>query len=338
MTRVLVSILTLSFWCSSAHAHHAFAMHFDSSNTLELKGVVTEFRMRSPHAFLFVDVTDDSGAVQNWEVELPSAVHLRRRGIEADSIEPGDGITVTAWANRDPDKTFVFARRYVSDTGKSFGQRPAASEIKSQATEGVAAISGRWSTPPPHENPQKRMPLNEAGELAVANYDAQLSPATTCEPPTIPDLQLSPYLTDIRIRDEDVIFFHEVYGVTRTIRFDSEATMVEPTGYMGVASARIEGDELVIESRDYPASRWGLAAAAQPKGGPYDVPSSTQKKIQERYSVSDDGQTLTLQYTLEDPAYLTEVYVSQMTMNRVSDDEPMFAYECEVDAAKRFSE
>jgi hypothetical protein len=288
---------------------------------------------------LFVDVTDDNGAVQNWEIELQSGVHLRRQGVGQNTFEPGSTVNVSAWPNRVAGRNLVYGTRVVAENGEVYGQRPDISiDSYPGSKPGVEAVQGRWNSPIPTYNPQPSLPLNEAGLRAAASYDPQLSPATTCEPPTIPDLQLSPYLTDIQIGDTEVVFQHEAYGVTRTIPLNSPPAQAEPTGYLGFASAHIDGDELVIESSGYPASRWGLAASAQPKGEHYDVPSSTQKKIVERYSVSDDSQTLTLQYTLEDPVYLTEVYSSHLSMSRVADDETMYLYECEVDAAKRFSE
>jgi hypothetical protein len=336
---VVFFCMTFIFYCCGASAHHAFITHFDPSKTFQIEGVVTEFRLRSPHAFLFVDITDENGAVQDWEIELQSGVHLRRQGASPNTFEPGDLVRVSAWPNRVAGKNLVYGTRIVAENGDTYGQRPnIAVDDYSNSASGVAAILGRWSSPIPLHNPQEPLPLNEAGSLAVENYDPQLSPATTCESPSIPDLQLSPYLTDIQIEDGEVLFLHEAYGMTRAIPLDSPAAQVEPSGQLGVASAYVDGNELVIESSGYPASRWGLSAAAQPKGGPWDVPSSTQKKVVERYSVSDDGQTLTLQYTLEDPAYLTEVYSSHLSMSRVADDEPMYLYECEVDSAKRFSD
>lgn len=324
----------LSFGVS---AHHSFVSHFDPTKTFEIQGVITEFVQRSPHSFFYVDSTDESGETVSWEVELASIVHLRRMGISKDDFQAGDSIKIAAWPNRVPGRTLVYGISFIDEQGVTWGEYPeSAVETASASTSGVDAVLGRWFSPLP--KPQVPLPLNAAGLLAAENYDPQLSPATTCEPATIPDLQLSPYMTDIRIEDGMVNFIHEAYGMTRSIPLDAAPAQVEETGILGIASARIDGDELVIESSNYPASRWGLGGAAQPKGERVDYPSSFQKKVVERYSVSPDGQTLTLSYTLEDPVYLTEVYSSSMTARRVADDEPMYPFECQVEAAKRFSE
>jgi hypothetical protein len=337
--RFLVVVAMINFLCTGAQAHHAIFAHFDSTKTFEIEGVLTEFRMSNPHAFFFLEVTDDEGDVRNWEVELPSTVHLRRMGVSQSTFEPGDRIEVSGFPNRDPENSLVYGRRFLTADGETYGSfSDITVDSNSDAVQNAEAVAGRWLSPTPRYNPQPLLPLNEAGSAAAANYDPQLSPATTCEPGAIPNLQLFPYLTDIRIQDDRVIFHHEAYDVVRSIPLDAPAAQVEPLGNMGVASAHIEGKELVIESSGYPPSRWGLAGAAQPRGGSYDVPSSAQKKVVERYSVSDEGQTLTLAQTIEDPVYLTEVYSASLTMSRVADDEPMYPFECETDSAKRFSE
>ena len=131
----------------------------------------------------------------------------------------------------------------------------------------------------------------------------------TCEPVNIPSLFYVDYLLDIRVNEEEVIIHHEVYDVTRRVPLDSEPKSQHESGLFGVASARMEGDELVVESSDYPPSPWGLAIVTLANGNGADVPSSAEKKLTERYSVSEDGKTLRLDFTLEDPVYLTEPFV-----------------------------
>lgn len=311
-------------------------MHFDPSRTTEIGGVVTDFTLRNPHSFFTLESQDENGETVIWEVELPSGLMLRRMGVDQNTFGPGDSISVVAWPNRVEGRNLVYGTSVTAANGDVYGERPdltAASE-----EQGSMGIEGLWTSPLPFLNPQPALPLNEAGQIAADNYDHTLSPATTCEPLSIPDLQLAPYLTDIQIDDEKVVFVHEVYGITRTIPFDSEPVPADTTGYMGLASASMADGVLVIESHGYPASQWGLSSEAQPKGPPVDIPSSEQKSVVERYSVSEDGQVLTLEYYIEDPVYLTEGYTSSMTMDRAAESISIFPFECDVDSAKRFSE
>jgi len=324
---------------SVASAHHSFVSHFDPSKTFEIEGVLTKVDLRNPHSFFFVDVEGENGEIEKWEVELASRVHLRRMGITRDTFSVGDTIDIAAWPNRVPGRKFVYGISITDVRGERYGEHPGDKVAKTANSEsGVEAVFGRWYSPLPHLQKLPPMPLNEAGELAAKNYKATLSPATICEPAPIPDLQLSPYMTDIRMGDGKINFIHESYGISRSIPLDSPQVAVEETGWMGTASAHIDGDELVIESSNYPVSRWGLAAAAQPRGSRrVDIPSSSLKTVVERYSVSDDGQTLTLEFTVEDATYLAEPYTAKMTAKRVADSEAMYPFECEVDSAARFS-
>lgn len=70
-------------------AHHASAPFYDSTKRVEIEGPVTRFVFRNPHAFLYLDVTDESGATVEWQIELGAPVGLRRVGWTPDSLPLG---------------------------------------------------------------------------------------------------------------------------------------------------------------------------------------------------------------------------------------------------------
>jgi hypothetical protein len=202
----------------------------------------------------------------------------------------------------------------------------------------VYRVEGRWRPPFQQEGTRSALPLNEAGLAAWNSYDQTQSPANTCEPMTPPVIFNAPnYFVDIRFDGQQVIVRNQAYDIVRTVPLSGTAAPADPNGLFGVVSGRIEGDTLVIESRDYPVSKWGLGAATQINGGGADVPSSPQKMLTERYSVSDDGQTLQFEYTLYDPVYMSRPHTARIPIARVSDDTPMYPYNCDVDAASMFS-
>lgn len=86
---------------SQSHAHHSFTVHYDSEKIITKEGVATEFRFTNPHAILMLDVTKESGEVEQWTVETTSPVYMRRFGWTADMIKPGDRVVVEGWASRD---------------------------------------------------------------------------------------------------------------------------------------------------------------------------------------------------------------------------------------------
>ena len=59
-------------------AHHSFATHYDSNRSMELRGTVVRFSMRSPHSFLYLEVESERGESITWEIEMASVPLLRR--------------------------------------------------------------------------------------------------------------------------------------------------------------------------------------------------------------------------------------------------------------------
>jgi len=322
-------------------AHHSFATHYDANRPMELRGTVVEFSMRSPHSFLHLEVESESGEPVRWEIEMASVPLLRRQGFSADTFKLGDQVSVNVWLNRVENNRLVWGRGFVTAEGETLGAFPPTPRVESVhlAASSAERLQGRWrGVPvPTFDGNGSPLPLNPAGLVAVRTYDPQDSPANACEPNNVPATYHSPYQVEIRIEGNEATIQHELYNVTRTIYLDSEPQRAEPTGVFGLATGRIEEDELVIKSAGFTASGWGLGTASDELGIGTDIPSSERKKLLERFSVSDDGQTLTVDYTLEDPAYLTQPYVGRVALNRVADNEPLHPYECELDSAERFS-
>ena len=77
----------------AVRAHHSQS-EYDLRAKVEVEGTVTRVEWKSPHAWFYVDVTNDKGEKVNWSFELPSPVTLMRRGWTRDSLKPGDRIKV----------------------------------------------------------------------------------------------------------------------------------------------------------------------------------------------------------------------------------------------------
>jgi len=81
-----------------ALAHHPFAAEYDWKKPITVTGTVTRFEWTNPHAFVYVNVKDESGKIVEWEVEMMSLNHLRSYGWTHNTIKPGDSITCTGGA------------------------------------------------------------------------------------------------------------------------------------------------------------------------------------------------------------------------------------------------
>src|SRR5215470_3323549 len=94
--------VTASVLCLAAavplFAHHSFAAEFDRAKTITLTGTVTKVEWANPHARFYIDVKDENGKVNNWDLELASPNGLMRRGWTRNSLKIGDVVTVTGWA------------------------------------------------------------------------------------------------------------------------------------------------------------------------------------------------------------------------------------------------
>jgi len=90
----LIAIAVAAF-TAPAIAHHSFAM-FDDTKTVTLSGTVKEFEWVNPHSWLRVTVSDEkTGKPAVWALELSSPSRLVTMGMHADSVKPGDVVSVT---------------------------------------------------------------------------------------------------------------------------------------------------------------------------------------------------------------------------------------------------
>ena len=77
-------------------AHHAFAAEFDANKPVKLTGAVTKVEWTNPHAWFYIDVTDETGKVTNWSLELGSPNGLMRAGWSRTSLKIGELVIVEA--------------------------------------------------------------------------------------------------------------------------------------------------------------------------------------------------------------------------------------------------
>jgi len=90
-----LAAIAVAAFAAPAFAHHSFAM-FDAQKTITLQGTVKEFEWTNPHSWLRVNVTDEkTGKPQLWALELSSPARLITMGMKADSVHPGDSVSVT---------------------------------------------------------------------------------------------------------------------------------------------------------------------------------------------------------------------------------------------------
>jgi len=85
--------LALAVLSPVAIGHHSYAM-FDLGQTVTLKGTIRDFQWTNPHSWIWIDVPDAKGAMQQWGIEGMSPNYLARRGWNKHTLNPGDKVSL----------------------------------------------------------------------------------------------------------------------------------------------------------------------------------------------------------------------------------------------------
>lgn len=101
--RILLLFAGLALLAGSGRvfAHHSFAATYDSSQRIEVEGIVKEFVWRNPHSFMRVDVTDKDGVTKTWTLEWGSVNQLSKSQMTRTSLKPGDRVVAGGSPARD---------------------------------------------------------------------------------------------------------------------------------------------------------------------------------------------------------------------------------------------
>jgi Family of unknown function (DUF6152) len=126
-TKILGSLtiaLGLAAATVPAFAHHSFAAEFDGNKKVTLTGVVTKVDWVNPHAYIYVDVKGDDGAVANWAIETGAPNALYRQGWRKDDLKAGDTVTLEAFLAKDGSHTAAARNVKLPDGRRVFGGTP----------------------------------------------------------------------------------------------------------------------------------------------------------------------------------------------------------------------
>jgi len=85
------SLLGLLMLGGPLAAHHG-VQGYDHSNRLTLTGTIAEVVWANPHAQIYFDAKDKTGAMVHWGLELNSPGNLVRIGWERSSLKAGETV------------------------------------------------------------------------------------------------------------------------------------------------------------------------------------------------------------------------------------------------------
>ena len=66
---------------------------------------MTKVEWTNPHAWIYIDVMDDSGKVANWAVETGTPGMLARRGLKKTFLPVGAQVVITGYRAKDGSNT-----------------------------------------------------------------------------------------------------------------------------------------------------------------------------------------------------------------------------------------
>ena len=119
-----------------------------------------------------------------------------------------------------------------------------------------------------------------------------------------------------------MILRSEFFDVTRTVYMDGRGHPVngERTN-QGHSIGWWEGDTLVVDTT--------LLADHRAGNSPRGVPSGAQKRMVERFSLSEDGTQAIVDVFVEDPEFLAEPFETQLEIV-YSPHLELYSYECQL--------
>ena len=91
-------------------AHHGTAA-YDTTTTVTVSGIVTEFKFVNPHVLVLWDAKDESGTVQSWSGERSGPNSMARNaGWNRNTIKPGDQVTITGRPAKNRSNTMAISK------------------------------------------------------------------------------------------------------------------------------------------------------------------------------------------------------------------------------------
>jgi hypothetical protein len=105
MKVVVVSVALVAIPAVQVSAHHSFGSVYDASKQITVRGTVTKVERVNPHGWIYLDVKQPNGTVENWVIETGTPQELARRGILKQTLPIGIEIVVQGYRAKDGSPT-----------------------------------------------------------------------------------------------------------------------------------------------------------------------------------------------------------------------------------------
>jgi hypothetical protein len=213
----------------------------------------------------------------------------------------------------------------LEDVAAQRAPAPATSAQIPRTADGKPDFTGMWDNPKPPKgggaatvfDKSQMAPFVPGGEALF--YEPRTGdlrhdePRAFCMPSGFPSAFLGPYPIQIIQTPQTLVMITEFMRVTRLIPLDGRphAKDIEPTFY-GDPVGHWEGDTLVIDSTNY--KRWSLDDWYYQNPKEYRMHSDAFHTIERLRRV--DADTITYQFTVDDPKIFTRPWSADWQMKR----------------------
>jgi hypothetical protein len=316
----LVAALLAMFAGGRANAHHSVSSWFDTSETTEVEGVVTEFRWQNPHVVFTLQVPGEGGT-SLWDIETLSISGISRWGITRDLFRVGDLLRVAGNPARRGERN-IFVRNILLPGGREIvlGGNARWSDDTLRGSELLQAREGDGSRPdlgifrtwssgavggvlfPEAVRANfdfSVYPLTPAARSTLEAFDIERDdPTKNCTPKGMPTIMEQPYPMEIVDRGATIELLIEEYDARRVVHMSgpgvAAAATAQPTP-LGHSVGRWEGATLVVTTV---RSSWGHFDSV-------GIPLSADAVMVERFTPSPDGARLDYTLGVTDAATFT---------------------------------
>jgi len=322
ITSVLIAMTVLI--SATVLAHHGpvtsgFLYHVDE--LVEIEGELTAVLWRNPHLRARMRVVNAEGDETIWELELgPTPREFENMGFLPEDLL-GNVRAAGHVSKRNPHSLGVL--HFLLPNGQEYVQgrnrEPRWSNIRltnvtpevdltkveaaKQTAEGIFRVWGR-RLGGPLDRDVNAQSLTEQGLQLTAAFDPITDNAQLDCRHGMPDTMFDPVPMEISNEGDHIRVHVAQYNIQRVIHMEVDPLHGEPKGSpVGYSTGRWDGDVLVVTTThvDWP---YYLNSG---------TPQSDQVNYTERFSVSNDGQTLDYSITISDPVVFPNSFIIERT-------------------------
>ena len=167
--------------------------------------------------------------------------------------------------------------------------------------------------------------LTERALAYVKAFDEALSPKYDCQPASSPAIQYDPYFMQVIQWPDRVLLRYEKDDQLRTVWLDGRRPTAMDFSIQGFSVGRYEGSALLVDTDHFV---FDIAGFDDYNG----IPSSTQKRVHERYWREGDELRITL--TVEDVMFLKKPASYTTRWLPAPEGYKLAPFECDAEASR----